>query len=653
VLTENDKPGDRRIFETATVSLWEQDLSAVKAVLDELKRDGITDLRAYFAERPGKVDELIAKIRVCDVNPATLRLFRAKTKEELSSLHTIFIPETRAVFVDELVAIGSGQPGFSAEAALKTVDGEHRYVVFNIAFPRDDPSLAHVLVTVTDVTSRSAEYKRAQQQLAEAQEVFGRFMQHLPAAAWIKDLAGRYVYANPYAENIFRTTMSDLAGRGDAEVFAPETARRFRENDQLALDSGRAVQVIETLDHEDGPHQSLVAKFPIFDHSGTAAYAGGVAIDMTDRLRAEEALRARESHLILAMNAGQMGTWEWDCKTGGVKWSPQLEAIHGLARGTFAGTFEAFQSDMHPDDRERVLKQIDAAVRDRSDYAVEYRIIRPDQQTRWIEARGQVLVDAQGQPERMAGVCMDITERQRAAEELRAANQTLQRVNQNLRQFSYAASHDLKEPLRQVALYAQLLAEDYKGKLGADGDRYVMYCVEGAQRMLDLLRDLNIYIGVDKAEDQPLGMTDPNRILEIVKRGLAAMISHSEATLTTDPLPLVLVQETHLIQLFQNLLENAIKYRAPSRPPRIHVSSEERGGTCVFSVADNGIGVDPQYHERIFEVFKRLHRDPPGTGIGLAICQKIVDQYDGKIWLESQLGAGSTFYFTLPAAPAV
>lgn len=261
--------------------------------------------------------------------------------------------------------------------------------------------------------------------------------------------------------------------------------------------------------------------------------------------------------------------------------------------------------------------------------------------------------DASGTVIGASKVGRDTTELERQAEALRAVNAALTRSNADLQQFAYSASHDLQEPLRMVATYSEMLRRKFGEKLGPAGDEYIGYTIQGALRMEQLLRDLRAYTQASTMEHEPSASVDAAKVLDKALANLAAAIQDSNASITHSTLPLVHIHEFQLQQLFQNLIGNAIRYRS-SEPPRIHVAAALRGNDWQFSVQDNGIGIDPQYKEQVFGIFKRLHSaaEYPGSGIGLAICQRIVERAGGRIWLESQLGRGSTFFFTIPCKEA-
>jgi light-regulated signal transduction histidine kinase (bacteriophytochrome) len=222
------------------------------------------------------------------------------------------------------------------------------------------------------------------------------------------------------------------------------------------------------------------------------------------------------------------------------------------------------------------------------------------------------------------------------------------RHHEEFRQFAYAVSHDLREPVRMIVSYTQLLERRYKAQLDGDGADFMRYIVEATQRMDRLLGDLLTYSHQFRSLDQPLEVVQAEGALQGAILMIDAAIEESGAQVTNDSLPSVLFDFAQLTQIFRQLVANSIMFRGPEAPT-VHISAVETGDAIQFSVRDNGIGIDPRYHEQIFGVFKRLHgREYPGTGIGLAICKRIVEQRGGRIWVESEPGRGATFHFTVP-----
>jgi PAS domain S-box-containing protein len=239
-------------------------------------------------------------------------------------------------------------------------------------------------------------------------------------------------------------------------------------------------------------------------------------------------------------------------------------------------------------------------------------------------------------------IVRDITQQKRA-------QAALLRTNEELRQFAFAAAHDLQEPVRNIGLYAQVLDARYKQNVDTEAEEHLAIVIESARRMQRLIKDLLEYTEVVDLHSEPCQLIDCNEACRTALNHLASAMEECEADVRVAPLPTVVAERSHIVQLFQHLISNALKYRAKERHPEIHVWAERRDDHWVFSVRDNGIGIAPEYHDRIFGVFKRLHgRDVPGTGIGLAICKRIVDHHGGRLWLESEVGGGSTFYFSFP-----
>lgn len=264
-----------------------------------------------------------------------------------------------------------------------------------------------------------------------------------------------------------------------------------------------------------------------------------------------------------------------------------------------------------------------------------------------LDVGGRLLVTA---------IVRDITDRKQAQDALARQAEELARSNAELEQFAFVASHDLQEPLRMVSSFTQLLAKRYRGRLDTDADEFIAFAVDGVTRMQELINDLLAYSRV-RTQGQEFEPTDCEEVLRAVLANLQPALEESGARVTHGPLPTVLGDPLQLAQLFQNLIGNALKFndKGPDSAvnettgPQIHISATRREHHWVFSVRDNGIGIEPQYRERIFLIFQRLHgrSEYPGTGIGLAICKSIVERHGGSIWVDSQMGEGSTFHFTL------
>ncbi|MCC6861725.1 MAG: PAS domain S-box protein [Bryobacterales bacterium] len=320
--------------------------------------------------------------------------------------------------------------------------------------------------------------------------------------------------------------------------------------------------------------------------------------------------------------------------------NPRCQSICGFGEQEALG--DGWTCFIHPADREAVVESWRQLVRTGGEFSRQFRFQRPDGSVRWVHMRSAPMLSSRGEPMGHAATFEDITESRLAEEELR-------RYNEDLQRFAYVASHDLKEPLRMVSTYTQMLAKRYSGRLDADADEFIGFVVDGVKRMRALIDDLLAYSRLINQRGETAGPADCEAVLDWVLLNLQVAIGESGAEIEREPLPVVPVDRVQIGQLLQNLIGNAIKYRG-KEPPRIRIGARRNGAEWVFSVADNGIGIDPAYWERIFGVFKRLHgKEYPGTGIGLAICKKIVESHGGRIWVESQPGRGATFRFTLPA----
>lgn len=375
----------------------------------------------------------------------------------------------------------------------------------------------------------------------------------------------------------------------------------------------------------------------------------GTRRDITEKKLADEELRKIQFRLAtLLSNLPDVVLYE----TGGEQEfiSENVIDLLGYSASKFINDRKFFPTIIHPGDSRIVEPRIKAwnrALRP-GILNLEFRCRKADGSYVWLEDH-MVSVKSFGEREHLAGVLINVTEHKLSEEKLKQLADKLSVSNKELEQFAYVASHDLQEPLRMVASYIQLLQRRYKGQLGQEADEFIGFAVDGILRMKSLINDLLIYSRVNTQEFAP-EMTDCNKVIEQVVENFKSAIEDNKAEIIYDPLPVVNANTVQLTQLFQNLISNALKFRGDDAPV-IKISAKQADGEWLFSVSDNGIGIEKEFQERIFIIFQRLHNytEYPGTGIGLAICKKIVEKLGGHIWVESEVGKGSTFYFTIPA----
>lgn len=359
-------------------------------------------------------------------------------------------------------------------------------------------------------------------------------------------------------------------------------------------------------------------------------------------------LALSEERYELVVRGLSVGIWDWNISGNRLYCSPQFRNIMSFSGEELENPYAKWESCLHPEDRQRTLDMLTNHLKQKEPYDVEYRLLRKDNSYVWIHAMGQAVWDIKGNPIRMVGSVEDISWRKKAEEEREKMIAKLTESNSDLERFAYICSHDLQEPLRMIYSFTKLLEKHLGDSLDEQGVRYMHYITGGAAQARQLINDVLNYARVGH-ETELLTNIESESILANVLGDLSTSIEETGADITHDALPVVYMQPTHLRQLLQNLIGNALKFCTGA--PHIHVGVKEDGMFWCFSVRDNGIGIPQEHMHKIFSIFQRLHeRDSyPGTGIGLALCKKIVQKYGGNIWVESESGKGSTFFFTLPS----
>ena len=483
-------------------------------------------------------------------------------------------------------------------------------------------------------------------------------------AILVLDPAGRIIRASRAAEQLAAAT---VLLRGFDDVFClrnkPEAKEYTFEEILSTVQRDESITNLEaTARRPDG--QTLDVLVSASRLAGANSELLGCIVllsDISGLRRTERSLAESEERLRLAQASANVGVWDWRPQTGECSFTPELESLRGLPPGTMK-TYQDWCDGVHPDDIAGFEVARERAIAEHRSFDLEYRILHASGETRWIAVKGGPTYGDAGEIVRVLGVDVDITNLKLAeqryaklyaeAQEEIARRQRveleLRRSNEELGEFGYVISHDLRSPLNSVINYAQLLKEEYQNQLGGHADTYLSYITDSVNRMRCLISDLLAYSRVAGDSGDKGAPISSDEILRSAELNLQGRIHETRAVITHDPLPDVVGSSTLLTQLFQNLLENAMKFRG-KEAPRIHVSVDRGDQEWVFCVSDNGIGIDPKRLEQIFLIFKRLHGDDyEGTGIGLAICEKIVERHGGRLWAESALGKGTRFYFTLP-----
>jgi PAS domain S-box-containing protein len=470
-----------------------------------------------------------------------------------------------------------------------------------------------------------------------------------------KTLDGVVTSWNEGAERMFGFSAKEMIGKPISTIAASD---RVDEMPRILERIGNG----ERIDHYETVRKAKNGKLvnvsltvsPLRDNEGRVIGASKVARDITEQLRARTEIAEQREWLRVTMSSIGDAVITTD-NIGKVTYlNPTAEELTGWSSSEAAGKLleEVFRI-FNEESRLGVENPTSRVLREGRTIGLANHtmLIARDGRERSIDDSAAPIRNSQGQILGVVLVFRDVTERRASEKQLGAQAAELRRTNEELSQFAYAISHDLREPLRNVFNFSELLVRECKQPANLNAESYAKYILAGVNRMEMLLNDLLVYSQMGPVQEQSARVTDTNEIVRKTLESLQAFIAETGSVITSAYLPAVFGYEAQLSRLFQNLISNAIKYRSVS-PPRIHMRAEKHHHEWIFSVRDNGIGIAPEYHKMIFGVFKRLHGENiPGTGIGLAICAKVVEQHGGRIWVESQSGQGSEFFFTLPESP--
>jgi PAS domain S-box-containing protein len=574
-----------------------------------------------------------------------------------SSWLALLLPLDRARVIQEWEAACVRDTELRTEFRVRR-DGEIRWLLS--AGRRCSERDGRILGVSIDITDR----KRIEQQLADSHEIAVRRLQQIeaiyataPVGLGFVDSDLRFVSVSERLAAMNGVPAADHIGRSIHEIIK-DTAEAAEPFLRKVFESGQPlfdVEVRQSDASDPGHPRSWVSSyFPLKDSSGRVLGVNASVEEVTERRRIEQALRESEERYGLVARATKDAIWDRDLIADRIEWSEAVQALFGYHPGDIDAGGAWWRERIHPEDRVRVLGLFDAFVSKPpgENWKQEYRFRRADGSWAHVLDRG-FLIWREGRAVRFVGSMVDVSHIREVEAQLRGANAALERSNEDLQRFAYAVSHDLKSPLRTIGAMVQLIERKHGHVLEENGKQVLSMVIAGVERMNKLITDLLEYSRVTSHVSQRPRCIECNEVFASAIMNLRQLIDETGASVTRESLPAV-TGDDQLPSVFQNLIENGIKYRGEAAPA-IHVSAEPRGDRWMISFRDNGIGFDMKYAERIFGVFQRLeHRGKSeGTGIGLAICKRVVERLGGRIWAESIPNAGSVFHLTLPAARQV
>ena len=563
----------------------------------------------------------------------------------------------------------TGKPAKVFDWEVIRKDGTRRFVEASVSLIRDSTGeTAGFRGIIRDITER----KRTEEALRDEKALVDALMDNITDSIYFKDRQCRLIrISRKMMRDLNLDEMSQAIGKTDVDLFGEEFGRKTLVEDQRIMATGEPIMgLIESRQLEDGQiNWTLTTKVPLRNTSGQIVGLAGITREINELMRAEEALRVSEERFALAVQGSNDGIWDWDIQNNSLYWSPRLKELLGYADDELDVDFETLVLLLHPDDRGHTEAVIEAHLKGRGLYDVEQRLRTKSGQYRWFRARGQALWDEAGQPLRMVGFTADITERKRAEEQLERYAVELEQANEEVKQFAYIVSHDLRAPLVNLKGFTTEL-------------RFALEAVDSAMETalphLDEKRRQDVVVALKEDVPEALGFinssvthmdhfisallklsrlgrcelhpepVDVEALVQVSLESLAHQIEERQVEVRVGPLPKVVADRTSMEQIMGNLLGNAVKYLEPDRPGEIEITAERGPNETTFHIHDNGRGIAAEDMDKVFAPFRRVGRqDVPGEGMGLPYVQALVRRHGGRIWCESELGVGTTFSFTI------
>ncbi|WP_020534691.1 PAS domain S-box protein [Lewinella cohaerens] len=597
------------------------------------------------------------KYGIISWNKAAEKMYGWTESEALGQpLRTIIPTQYLRADREKVAAIFVTEGAWNGEVVQTKKSGEELYVLASItALKNEYGDVTGAIGVNRDITQR----KEAEKTLIDREERFRTVFNQQFQIMVLLSPTGRVIEVNDLPLQITGSRYEDYIG---AYIWETPALAELPEWQTIIKDQVlKAGQIKETLLAEDAfmtidgqMRWADVAYTAIRNEKGEVKYILLQATDITERKltqaklsQTQQALSELTNRFQVSTRAAKIGIWDWNVQDDTLIWDETMLEIYDISCDQFSVQIESWQGYVYPDDvaifREMIRWR---SIGEKALVNTEFRIQRDDGVIRNIKAVGSIQRDDQGQVVRIIGTNWDITQ-EKEAEQERIRSRQLEARNKELEQFAYVASHDLQEPLRTVISFVGLLKRGYQDKFDERGHEYLKFIVDASARMSQLIKGLLEYSRI--GTNRQLSQVDISDLIQNILDDLSAQINQTQANISINPMPKIMGYETELRLLFQNLISNALKFRKADQSPIIHLGVKDKKSHWQFTVTDQGIGIDPVYKEQIFSLFQRLHgiEKYEGTGIGLAHCHKIVDLHGGKIWVESKLHHGSTFFFSI------
>ena len=590
-------------------------------------------------------------------SPAIEKIVGYKIEEGVqSNIFNFLHPEDATAFKemkDDLLL----HPGktVSGEIRVRHNNGKYIWIGGSVTNLFEQENLHAFIAKYHDIT----ESKMAEEKLLTERSLLRTLIDIMPDPIYVKDTEGKKIIANK-EDQLYMGVNSEIEiiGKTDLELYSDNVGLIGHVYDMDVMEKGIPLynKEVQFVDTSNKHHWLMISKIPLKNNTGDIIGLLGIGRDISTQKKAENELLVSNERYQYLTKATFDAVWDWDILTNKVFRGEGFETLFGYDLEKINCYIGEWDLLIHPNDFERVTGSFNKAIKEGSiNWNDEYQYKKANGDFAFVHDKAIIIRDENGAAIRMVGAMQDVTEQKQEEEKINMLNEALAQKavaltdsNNNLEKFAYVASHDLQEPLRMVTGFLKLLENKYKSTLDDTANKYIYYAVDGADRMKNLIKDLLEYSSISTSKDLTSN-TNMNEIVAEVIKVFAAKITEQHAIINAGQLPTLPGSlASRLFQLMQNLISNALKYHGRAAP-EISIEAIEKYDHWLFSVSDNGIGIDPVYAEKIFIIFQRLHSKDEfsGTGIGLSICKKIVEMHGGKIWVTPNLPSGSIFYFTI------